>query len=306
MRAGRISARMGLYNEAASLFRRLADLDGSEYRPAARLELSRALIELGDWQMSLLILRNLDEHFPPLDPSEKTARALVRASAQNARGAPIESLRELDGMDESFDPLGTWEALAIRARALEAMSLPGDAARAWLAYSRNANDQERERALKEAARLTLEAGDELGVLFICREAARLGVADGFPVYQRKARQALGFVVAGDAAGAGIEDRIEHGESLLGLNEIAFAAPVFESLFAGRQGLSEAQAARVCVGWATCVAENSGFEASIEILSEERARYQTLEAKKRLDMVAASLLEEAGLLERAVDAYQGSY
>jgi len=305
MRAGRLSMRMELYHEAAQIFRELADLE-SEYRPAARLEYARALIELGEWDLSLLVLQNLDEYFPAIDDVERTARSIVRARALNKRGEPIEALRELDGLDESFDPLGSCEALAIRASSLEAMSMPADAARAWLAYSRDARPEERERALEQAARLSLDAGDELGTLFVCREAERLGVAGGFPTYQRKARQALGFAIAGDARGAGIVERIEHGEALLASEGADIAYSLFEDLFIGRRSLGEQEAARIAVGWATCLAHREGIEPAVKVLSSERSRYQTIEARKRLDLAAAHLLEGAGLLERAVDAYQGSY
>ncbi len=306
MRAGRLSARMGLPNEAVKYFTVLADINGSEYRPAARLELARALIELGDWEYSLHIIKRLEQAFPAIDPVERTARALVRASAQNKSGSPVQALRELDGMDEGFDPLGAWEALAIRAKALEAMNMPGEAAHAWLSYSRDASTDERELALEQAARLSLAAGNEMATLFICKEAARLGIAGGFPTYQRKARQALGFAIAGDARGAGTVDRIEHGEALIAEGELTIAYGLFEDLFAGRRGLNETQAARVTRGWATCIASTDGFEEAVSVLSNERARYQTLEAKMQLDMIAARLLENAGLLGRAVDAYQGSY
>ena len=255
---------------------------------------------------SLYVLSNLDEYFPPIDDVERTARALVRASAHNKRGQPVDALRELDGLDEDFDSLGAWEALSIRAVALESMGMPGEASRAWLAYSRDSQPEDRQRALEQAARLSLQAGDELGTLFICREAARLGIADGFPHYQRKARKALGFAIAGDARGAGITERIEHGEELLEDEEIDLAYGLFEDLFTGRRALTEVESARITGGWAVCVAHRSGVEAAVTLLSNERAWHQTLEAKKRLDMVAARVLEEAGLLERAVDAYQGSY
>ena len=184
--------------------------------------------------------------------------------------------------------------------------MPGDAARAWIAYSRDARPEERERALEQAARLSLEADDELGTLFVCREAGRLGIEGGFPTYLRKARQALGFAIAGDARGAGIVERIEHGEALLAEDEPDIAYPLFEDLFVGRRGLSEVEAARVADGWATCLAHRDGIEPAVAVLSNERSRYQSIEARKCLDLAAAHLLEEAGLLERAVDAYQGNY
>lgn len=305
MRAGRLSLRMGLYSEAADYFRALATTEGSSYRAAARLQLARAMIELGDPQYALHVLRNLEEDYPPVDITERTARSLVRAHAQNARSNPIEALRELDGLDRELDPIGSWEALAIRARSLEAMSLKGEAARAWLAYSRDARGEEQELALEQAVRLSLDDDDELGALFICREARRLGL-DGFDSYQREARRRLGFAVAGDAEGAGVVERIEQGEELLARGEVGAASPIFEHLFLARTALTESEAARVSAGWATCVAERRGVEIAIALLSEERRRFQGVEAKKRLDVVAARLFEAAELYERAVEAYQGSY
>ena len=306
MRAGRLSAKMGLYTEAARYFRALANRRGSEYCPAALLELARAEIALGNPHTALQVLRLLDEDYPPIDPVERTARSLVRASAHNQRDEPIEALRELDEQDTDFDPIGSWEALWIRAIAMEGMSMPGEAARAWLAYSHDAVDEEKERALEMAARLSLEDGDELGTLFVCREAARLGIAGGFPEYRRRAREALGFAVDGDAEGPGIEERIVHGEELLEGGEIGLASVVFESLYTGRRAMDELEAARSSSGWAACVAAEDGIESAVSILSIERLRYRTLEARKRLDTAAARLLEDAGLLERAVEAYRGSY
>jgi tetratricopeptide (TPR) repeat protein len=199
MRAGRISGQLGQWAEASRLFRTLSNLDaGSEYHAAARLEWARAMVAQGDPQAALYMLSALATNYPTTDVTELTGRRLVKARALNARELFMEALTELDRADPNFDDFGRWEALHIRALALEGVGLPGDAARAWLLYAGEANGNDRAHAYHEAARLSLAADDELAVLFVIRQAEIAGVTTGLEAYERDARQKLGLAVSDGA------------------------------------------------------------------------------------------------------------
>jgi tetratricopeptide (TPR) repeat protein len=307
MRAGRVSAQLGDWAGASRNFRTLANMaTAPDYHAAARLEWAKAQIKLDDPEAALHMLSALEINYPPIDATDRTARLLVRARALSARGLYMEALQAIDGADGDLDPIGSWEALEIRALALDGIGLPGEAARAWLLYAEGASGVEQVLAFEHAARLSLEAGDELATLFVVRRAAILGADDGLARYATEARQRLGFMTIGPSDAQGVLARLDQAELWLENDELGRACSIFEALYLGRGALDELTKARVCVGWAHCVATQQGLEAAIGTLSEIRASLQSFEARRRLDLGTARLLEAHGFDERAIDAYEGRY
>ena len=305
MRAGRISASLGQWGEAARLFRTLANSDvAEEYHASARLEWARAMISQGDAQAALYMLSALETNYPATDTTQRTARRLVRARAYNESGRFMEALEEIDLADGTFDAFGAWEALFIRAVALEGIGLPGEAARAWLLYAGEAQGHERARAYEEAARLSIEAEDELAALFVVQQAKLAGVAEGLGRFERQARERLGLTIEEEAES--IQDRVAKAERWIEEGEVARASAVLQSLFLARGALDEETDARVCVGWAQCIENAIGLEAAIDILTEVRPSFASAEARRRIDIGAATLFEQAGRFEAAIEAYQGRY
>ena len=308
MRSARLLERMESWNEASMQYRTLANRP-SEYRASAHLGLARCAIELGNPESARHLVDALEVDFPTTDPVEETERLLVRAQALNALDRHMEALRALDKAAPELDPLASREAWRIRAQSLEGVGLPAESARAWLLFSREAEDAERGVALREAVRLSLEAGDELGAIFVCKEAERVGLKDAVADPWREARKRLGLdpAPASDSLEPleiGERLALAEGWSLEGRPNRACEA--FDALFRQRDALDENQAARVTVGWAHCVERDEGLEKAVAILAEARGRLLTLEARSLLDVGAARTFERHGMFEEAVQAYAGRY
>ncbi len=306
MRSGRIYKRLEDWQSASTQFRELASrTEHNEYQAPARLELARCFVERGNPESARYLLDALDEEFPTTDPLVRTERMLVRAQILNDLGEYLQTLKVLDPSSRQFDPLSGREMLRIRAVAMEGLQMYGDAGRAWLLYARDAEPDARSQALENAARLALADGDEMGVVFIYKEAERESLTPQTIEYWKQARHRLGLEDAG-LEGATSEERIVAGESLLIEGKIDLASAIFEPLFQGRGALPEPMAARAAVGWANCVADRDGLETAIELLGGLRASFEDIEATKRLDLGAAQLFEAQDRFAEAIDAYQGKY
>ncbi len=307
LRSGRIHERLGEWSEASMRFRELASLPGhDEFHAPARLELARCLLELGNPESARFLLDTLDSEYPTADGVEQTERLLVRAQVPNALGRPMEALRLLDASARALDPLAGQHMLRVRAQSLEGVGMPGEAGRAWLLFADKAGAAERTRALEEAARLALVSGDELGVLFIHKEAEPEARTARMLGYWHEARQRLGLEARHSAGAADVVERIEAGEDLLESGEAQRAATLFEALLALRGTLDEEPSARITAGWARCLEARGDLEAAIDVLRRARPEYATLEARRRLDLAAAGLFEKHERFDLSVEAYRGIY
>jgi tetratricopeptide (TPR) repeat protein len=304
LRAGRICERLGDWDQAGQIFRKLAGRDAEpELQASARLEWARTMIAQGESRTALQLISSLDASYPARSLLETTARTLVRARALEASGAHMEALHELDATDPELDPLGRGEALEIRARALAGAGQKAEASRAWLLYAQKASAAERSYAYRQAAELALDSGDELCVLFAAREAAARGVDVDLGDLEQRASQALGLA---PSAAQDLSARISDAERALRLGALESATPAFESLFQARGALEEETAARVTIGWASCVAARDGVDAAVALILKERKRVPSKSAHRILDAGAADLFEQAGRLDEALDAYEGRY
>ena len=300
-RLGRLSARQGEWSTAARHFRRLLESPGAErFQARARLALARALLELGDPSAASDALAASDVTG---DACAVAERRLLLARARMASAQPIEALRALD--DGPAAPLPAVEArtLAVRAEALATLGHPTAAARAWLLFAREgARGAERASALTRAAELAREEGDALAILFLCREAERLGLGSALASFAALARRELGLEPS-DAA-LPFEERLALAEALLA-KDPARAGELLDGLAASSASLSDAERASLLVARARLVARTEGSGPALALLSDGRA---TLPAEQRpvLDRAAASLLEAEGRFDAAVQAYEGEY
>jgi hypothetical protein len=308
MRCGRILQRMKRWSEASEQYKNIARIEeATAYQPLARLEVARCSVNLGDPQSAIYILGALESSYPTNDPIETAGRVLVHSQALNAQGRHMEALRDLDAAGPRLDSIANAEAARVRAISLEGLKLYGDASQAWLIHSRSASPAEQEEALREAARLALLAKDELAVLFICKEAAKIPPVRSFEEFEREARRRLGFEAEAEPRDSTVSDRITLAEEWLERGDLQRAAEVFESLFLARGALAtEEETARVSVGWAKCVEQREDLERALQILAESRGGLETLPARGILDIAAASLLEKHELFDRAIEAYRGAY
>lgn len=170
--AGGLLMRRGEWSEAMRRFSRLAQTSqDEETQVEARISISRALAEQGRGAEALALVDVIDLSYPPRDEKAVAARRLARARAHLASGSAADALRELDRRAASDPRLSaTPEDLALRARALEELQAPLEAARAWLACSSVAGPSDRDEALLAAARLSAAGGDDIAVLFVERLA----------------------------------------------------------------------------------------------------------------------------------------
>jgi len=305
-RAGRILERLGHWAEAAQHFRTLAGQDDAKsFHSKARLELARVSIELGDAGSALHLLNFLDANYAAVDAAERAERRLVRARACNAIHDYVEALRTLEEGETISAPEAQARSLAIRAEAFEGLGFAAEAARAWLIFAREAaTAEERAAAFEKSARLSLEAGDELGALFVCREAARSGGDEGLGTFAHTARLRLGLDE--EEPPTTIQERLELAEHLLASDERAEAAELFEGLYLARGALSEPDQARVLAGWSRVLTDRVGLDSALELLSKARATSEDPLAARTLDLAAAALLESEGRFDEAAEAYRGNY
>jgi len=305
-RAGRILERLGHWAEAAQHFRTLASLDEAKrFHSKARLELARASIELGDAPSALHLLNFVDANYASDDEAELAERRLVRARACNATHDYVEALRTLEEGEVISASQAEARSLAIRAEAFEGLGFEAEAARAWLIFAREAaTAEERAAAFEKAAALSLATGDELGTLFVCREAAKSGADEGLGSFAHTARLRLGLDE--EEPPTTIEERLELAETLLAQNERAKAAELFEGLYLARGALPEPDQARVLAGWSQVLLDRVGLEAALEVLAKARASFEDPLAAQTLDLAAAALLEAEGRFDEAAEAYRGNY
>jgi tetratricopeptide (TPR) repeat protein len=305
-RAGRVLERLGHWAEAAQHFRTLADKEeGVAFHARARLELARTSIELGDAKSAVHLLNFLEAHFPTTDEEVLAERRLVRARALLERRQFVEALRLLVEGDVGSAPDARARTLAIRAEALEGLGFEREASHAWLLAAREATSSaDKAAAFQRSGALALSAGDEVGALFVGREAAKEGADEGLGACVEEARARLGL--GGGGRPLTTHERLALGEALIARGEPARAAALFEDLVLARSALAEPDQARVVAGWARILAQRSGVDAALDVLGQARRTLGDPEARRSLDLAAARLLEDEGRFEEAADAYAGDY
>jgi len=305
-RAGRVLQKLGHWAEAAQHFRTLTSLeDVPGLQSKARLELARSSIELGNPQSALHLLNFLDSHYETEDPAELAERRLVRAQAFNATDEYVDALRTLEAGEVVAADRGQARSIAILAQAFQGLGFEVEAARAWLIYARDEPDaQKAASAFQHAAELSLEGGDELGALFVCREAVRSGADAGLGTLAHEARVRLGLDE--QEVPTTIQERLELAEDLLSRDELDKAAPLLEGVYLARGALSEPDQARVIAAWSRVLLVRSGLDSAIEVLSRARDELEDEDAARSLDLAAAALFEDQGRFDEAAEAYRGNY
>jgi len=307
LRSGVILQRLGRWSEASILLRDLASNSAAAtVQPATRLELARCMLQLGDPDDAVHVLAALETIYPA-SGALHSERLVVRAACENALGQSMEALRTLDEAEPNVPIRRRAEALRVRAVALQAIDLVGEAARAWVLAARESTGPDIATALDQAARLALADGDTLGVLFVAREADRAGYSAIVEPYATKARQLLDLESAD--AGEDFDAVLERAEGHLASGEYDSASDLvrpFLSRTDGPAAMTEDAIVRVAIVRAGCLDGQRGIDAALGFLRGVRTRLSALESRSKLDLAAASLLEERLLFDRALDAYRGSY
>ncbi|MCZ6597370.1 MAG: tetratricopeptide repeat protein [Planctomycetota bacterium] len=313
LRSGNLLGEMGRWADAAFQYRRLSNLPGARgYQARARLELARCSVELGDAQSAFYLIQALDTNYPVNDGPERVARKLVYARALIGMDRHLDALRELDRIEIELDPTNAVQALRVRALALQGAGMPGEAARAWLLYGDAVGGDARLDGLERAGLLALEAGDELGALFVYEEAERFGLESRFTHIRDEARSRLGFATGEDPRYRSSAEKTTLAEARVERGRFAEARELMRSIVVARGALEPGLADRVTIVWARCLDGEEGIDPALEFLRKTRAGFDSPDdsaqarRRARLDVAAASLLEDHKLFNRAVDAYGGIY
>jgi tetratricopeptide (TPR) repeat protein len=304
LRSGLALVELRRFEDAADRFTDLLRLDVAHgFEAAARLELARCSVGRGDARGALVVLDALDELEPAESDAQRRARGLIRARALVESERASECLLHLDAVD-ALHPAGA-ESLAaseLRARALEAVGLPADAARAWLFFAEGSTGSERTIGLRHAARLALESGEELAVLFIARMAEDGRDSDELALLAQQARERLLLPVSPREATLG--QRLERGEELLAAGRLSEARDALAVLGLSRAQLDDEQRARFALAYGRALVETDGVAEAVGVLRELLPELADPEARRAVYLLAGDALDAAGRTEEAIAAWQG--
>jgi len=309
-KASTILQRAGQWGEAKKVLGELCNLPyAHDQYPFGLLELARCHAQLSEGREGLRVLDALDAIWGlEISDSTRAARAeriFVRAACLYEAGDPGQTLVLLDNCNDlghrgDLDP----QVFPLRAKALEAIGRPADAAVAWLARSRSATDERVQgQSLREAARLALVADDQLAMDLIYARGVELGVEDSLRGLRFEARARLGLTTDGmspeTAAGLLLlgRTRLDSGDAEGALSVLVQAKSHKEELKGSDLldlNILLSHAAHQVLGVDGAVVE---MREGLSLLSRRGDRAQ-------IYLLAAEFYEAAGRYDDAIDAYGG--
>jgi tetratricopeptide (TPR) repeat protein len=304
LRSGLALVELRQWEDAADRFADLLRLDVAHpFESQARLELARCTVARGDALGGLVVLDALDALDPAENDGARRARGLVRARALVEVERAREALQRLDEID-ALRPRGaeSLAALELRGRVLEALGRPADAARAWLAFAEGSVGGERTIGLRHAARLALDAGEELAVLFIARMAEGGHDSAQLATLTQQARERL--TLAASPGEATLGQRLERGEELVATGRLAEARDALAVLGLSRAQLDAAQKARFALAYGRALIATDGVDEAVGVLRELLPELTDPEARRSVYLLAGDALDAAGRTDEAIAAWQG--
>ena len=308
--AGHLLQEAGNWGEAKQVLGQLCNLPyAHDLYPNGLLELARCHAQLGEGHEGLRVLDALDAIWPleKLDETlvERAERLFVRAACLHEAGDPGQTLVLLDqcnglGHRGDLDP----QVFPLRARALEAVGRPVDAALAWLARSRSAESQALQgEALTEAARLALVADDQLVLDLIYKHGEEIGVEDSLEGLLFEAHARLG-ISTGE-----MEPNTPVGFILLGRMHLDSGepeqalAPLLEAR-AHREELAQADLLDMNILLGRAAHEAHGVDSAVAEMREGLSMLSRRGDRTQIYLLAAELYEGVGRYDDAIAAYQG--
>lgn len=316
LRAGQMFGKANAWDEAAARFDGLAGLGTKHaYSSTSRRLLADAHTRVADAaenpivreenaRRALLVLASLEDVEPTLEPSERRSRYMVRSRAHSLAGEPVEALRCLD-LAERYseraerDP----QVTELRAMALERAERYPEAVKAWLLYGNLVEGQQRARAYKRAAIAANTGGENVAAITIARAAVNEGFGDEVAPQADIARTALDLdPIHLNLFGDG--ERVDRGVRLVSKRMFEEAAEALRPAFERRTTLQREQRKRLGVGYARALSELGQLEDAVSVLRTTAAELDRVVDRRDIYLAAASLLEDEGLLERAILALEG--
>ncbi len=298
--------RMGLWSEASAQLRGLANHVGAELlHAAARREMARCALELGNPVLAQNMLEALDRSHPSTDREERAERALLVARSRLAQEEPILALQAVEGAAaRGFSPKQEMDAMRLRAMAFEKLGLKKEAARAWLILGAHGPVEARPMALERSVRLSLEAEDVLAALFTSAQGKMTAEVEVFEEVALEARRRLGLAL--DLQKLDPVLRLELAAEYLREGRLEEATPVLAALHSLRADLSRADFLRLAKLRAEHAFALAGLDSALDVLRDARWEIEERDDRQPLDVAAAGLLERARRYDRAFLAYEGIY
>jgi len=308
--AAQLLQRSGQWGEAKQVLSQLCNLPyAHDHYPNGLLELARCHAELGEGRQGLRILDALNAIWP-LDkgvdsPAIQAERLFVQAACLFEAGDAGGALVLLDKCNDlghrgDLDP----KVFPLRARALEAVGRPADAAVAWLARSRRVEGKELQgAALSEAARLALVADDQLALDLIYARGVELGVEQSLAGHRFEARASLGLSTDGMKP-EGPSGLLLLGKRRLdaGRNEEALSALLAAKAHRDEFNETENLDLNILLGRAS--KEVRGIDSAVAEMREGLPLLSKRGDRTQVYLYAAELYESAGRYEDAIAAYEG--
>jgi tetratricopeptide (TPR) repeat protein len=308
--AGQLLQHAGKWGEAKQVLSQLCNLPyAHDFYPKGLLELARSHAQLGEGRQGLRILDALNAIWP-LEGSTSSAadqaeRHFVNAACLYEAGNAGEALVLLDKCNElghrgDLDP----QVFPLRARALEAVGRPADAAVAWLARSRTVEGKElKASALVEAARLALVADDQLALDLIYARGVELGVETSLDGLRFEARASLGLNTSGM--------KPDSPAGLLLLGKLHLDAGRYEQALSAllaakihREEFNESEKLNLNILLGRASLEVRGVDSAVAEMREGLSLLSRRGDRTQVYLYAAELYESAGRYEDAIAAYEG--
>lgn len=308
--AGQLLQRAGQWGEAKLVLSQLCNLPyAHDFYPNGLLELARCHAQLGEGRQGLRILDALNAIWPLEESAGSAAdqaeRLFVNAACLYEAGDAGRALVLLDKCNElghrgDLDP----QVFPLRARALEAVGRPADAAVAWLARSRTVEGKElKAGALVEAARLALVADDQLALDLIYARGVELGVETSLDGLRFEARASLGLNTSGM--------KPDSPAGLLLLGKLHLDAGRYEQALsallaakAHRQEFNESENLNLNILLGRASLEVRGVDSAVAEMREGLSLLSRRGDRTQVYLYVAELYESAGRYEDAIAAYEG--
>ncbi|MCH2102472.1 MAG: tetratricopeptide repeat protein [Planctomycetes bacterium] len=309
-KASTILQREGKWGEAKEVLADLCNLPYAHQQyPFGLLELARCHAQLSEGHEGQRVLDALDAIWPlekiESTRAERAERLFVRAACLYEAGDAGRALVLLDNCNDlghrgDLDP----QVFPLRAKALEAVDRPADAAIAWLARSRTTTDEHiQAHSLREAARLALAADDQLAMDLIYARGVELGVEESLRGLRFEARARLGLTTDGanpDTA-AGL---LLLGRTRLNSGDAQGALSVLVQAKSHRQELKGDDLLELNILLGHAAHQVLGVDKAVAEMREGLSSLSSRGDRAQIYLLAAEFYEAAGRYDDAIDAYGG--
>ncbi len=316
LRSGKLFGKANAWDEAAARFDTLAGVKAEHpYSIETRRLLADAhtriaaastnkIVARESARRALLVLDALDDYQETQDPEDRRERYIVRSRAHSLAGEPVHAMRCLDLAKEysrygDRDP----ELAELRAMALNEAGRYKDAVVAWLFHASLVTGEVRQASFVKAAKAGIDGGEYVATMAVAAAAKKEGFGDAVAPFNDAALIALNMEperldLFGDS------DRIARGERLALRGLTAEAVDALRPVFARANALPDEQRLLLATVLAKALATEKEIDEAVLVLRTTVESLPRTSQRQSIYQLAATLLEEAGEIERAIAALEG--